>query len=118
MEYIDGELCILNEEGEVTYVFEREHLSRAAYKHMSEWVRLNFDSKLTYEENWSKADAAWEALTPEHKMLLWSMSQQESQNASDICTGLLATLESYQGLRVVKNMFKDAITSVKNVFNS
>jgi hypothetical protein len=118
LEFIDGDLCLLNEDEKITYVFERGDLSRAAYKHMTGWTQANFNENLSPEENWAKADRAWEALTPEHKMLLWSMSVQESQNSRDICSGLLATLSSYQGLTSVKNAFRDAINAVAEQFTS
>ena len=118
LEFIDGDLCLLDEDGEVTYVFERGDLSRAAYNHMTGWTQANFNENLSPEENWAKADRAWEALTSEHKMLLWSMSVQESQNSRDICHGLLATLSSYQGMSSVKNAFRDAINAVTEQFTS
>lgn len=118
LEFIDGDLCLLNEDEKITYVFERGDLSRAAYKHMTGWIQTNFNENLSPEENWAKADRAWESLTSEHKMLLWSMSVQESQNSRDICSGLLATLSSYQGMSSVKNAFRDAINAVAEQFTS
>ena len=118
MEFVDGELAIFDEDGNIIHVFERGDLSRAAYKHMTGWTQANFNENLSPEENWAKADRAWETLTPEHKMLLWSLSVQESQNSLDICSGLLATLASYQGLSSVKNAFKDAINAVTEQFTS
>jgi hypothetical protein len=117
-EEVDGELCAINENNETSYVFERENLSRVAYKHMTGWIKTNFDSKLSFGENWSKAEEAWDALTPENKMLLWSLSNQEGQCAQDICTGLLATLSEYQGLSHVKKAFNGAIKKVMDQFTS
>jgi hypothetical protein len=117
-EEVEGELCVIDENNEIIHVFERENLSRAAYKHMICWIKTNFDSKLSFGENWSKAEAAWDALTPENKMLLWSLSNQEDQCAQDICTGLLATLSEYQGLTHVKKAFNGAIKKVMDQFTS
>ena len=115
LEDIDGELCICDE-NEIVHTFERADLSRAAYKHMCGWVKKNFDPTLEPDQLWSEAESAWDALTPDQHMLLWSLSVQEQQNAQDICTGLLATLSGYQGLTVVKQAFYDAIQSVANRF--
>jgi hypothetical protein len=114
---LDGELCIVDENGNVTHVFERGDLSRAAYKHMYAWTKKNFDPKLEPRELWHKAEEAWDALTPEQQMLLWSMSVKEHQSAQDICTGLLATLSGYQGVMAVKQAFRDAIQSVVERFS-
>lgn len=116
LEFIEGELCIINDEGDCTHVFERGDLSRAAYKHMTGWIQNNFVPELTPTEMWANADASWEAMSPERKMFLWGMTNQETQNASDICTGLLANLSAYQGLTVVKKAFQDALKKVRDQF--
>lgn len=115
LEDIDGELCICDE-NEIIHTFERGEFSRAAYKHMCAWVSTNFDPKIDPDQLWLNAEAAWDALTPDQQMLLWSLSVQEHQNAQDVCTGLLATLSGYQGLSVVKKAFHDAIKAVANRF--
>jgi lysine/ornithine N-monooxygenase len=116
VEDIDGRLCVLNENDQVVYVFERGNLSRAAYKHMCGWTQKHFEPSVDFDETWKKAEAAWDALTPEQQMLLWSMSVQEHQSAQDICTGLLATLSSYQGVEKVKQAFREAIKAVSDRF--
>lgn len=117
LEDLDGELCICDE-NEIVYTFERGDLSRGAYKHMCGWVKKNFDQELEPTQLWRAAEAAWDDLTPEQQMLLWSLSVQEQQNAQDICTGLLATLYSYQGLTIVKQAFKESIEKVLEKFTS
>ena len=117
LEELDSELCILDEDDNVLHSFERGHLSRAAYKHMCAWVQDNFDPKLEPSYLWEQAEAAWDALTPEQQLLIWSLSVKEHQNAQDICTGLLATLYSYQGLKTVKDAFRDALQAVVDRFS-
>ena len=116
-DWIDAELCLVDQTtGNISHVFERGNLSRAAYKYMTHWVQTNFNSKCVPEELWERAERAWDGLSPENQMALWSLSVQEQQNAQDICTGLLATLSGYQGLTVVKQAFKEALESVANRF--
>lgn len=112
----DGELAIFDENGEFQHVFERGDLSRAAYKHMCGWIRKNLDATLDFDENWKRAEAAWDALTPEQQALLWSLSVQEHQSAQDLCTGLLATLSGYQGVAHVKEAFREAIVNALQRF--
>ncbi len=108
MEWIDGEL-ILSETG---HVFERGHLSRAAYHHMAAWIQRNFDTKLSPDENWERAEASWDDLSPETQAHLFIMSNREVQCGDDIRQGLLATLASYQGIRTIKELFESAIRCV------
>lgn len=117
-EEIDGELCIIDENDKISHVFEKGDFSRVTYRHMIGWIQANFDSKLSIEENWARAEEAWDTLTPEHQMLLWSLGNQESQCAQDICTGLLATLSEYKGLTMVKKTFHNAIKNVLEQFTS
>lgn len=107
MEWIDGEL-VMND-----HVFERGDLSRAAYKYMTQWVVDHWDESLTPDDHWIQAEAAWDALSPEIQAQLFILSNKEVQNAEDIRLGLLATLASYQGLKVIKQLFADAIKCVK-----
>ena len=122
LDEVDGELCILDENCEIIHVFERVRadgesaLSRGAYKHMCAHVRQFWDENASPVVLWSKAEGAWDALTPDQQMLVWSLSVQEERNAQDICTGLLATLMSYQGLTTVKNAFQVAIKGVMERF--
>ena len=104
----DGELCLTDPE----HTFERGNLSRAAYRHMCAWIQNNFDKKLSPCENWSMAEAAWDNLSPELQGHLHIMSRKEVQNGDDIRQGLLATLASYQGSRVIKDLFETAIRCV------
>ena len=128
LETIENELHLLCD-GEIIHVFERGTLSRAAYKHMCAWVQTNFESwvlrtqlgeapKLSADELWVQAEKAWDALSPEHQMTIWSMTIQEEQNAKDISQGLLATLNGYQCLSTVKAAFSDAIKRVREQFIS
>ena len=116
LDEVDCELCILDENYEIIHVFERGDLSRGAYKHMCACVKQSWDASVPPDVLWSKAEAAWDALTPEQQMLIWSLSVQEKRKAQDICTGLLATLLNYQGLSSVKNAFQLAIKSVIEQF--
>ena len=116
LEEIEGELHILDENCEIIHVFERGDLSRSAYKHMCACVKKIWDEKVSPDILWVKAEASWDALTPEQQMLIWSLSEQEKQNAQDICTGLLATLTNYQGLSTVKKAFQVAIRGVLEQF--
>lgn len=118
LNWIDDELVVIDSEGFISHVFERiPSFSRPAYKHMAGWMEINFDPKLDPSELWRLAGEAWEALAPEHKMVIWSMCQEETQNARDICDGLLATLGSYQGVKSVKSAFRDAILSARDQFS-
>lgn len=113
MEVVDGELHIFDHEGNVTHVFERGDLSRAAYKHMTHWILKNFKKEKSFHENWEEAEASWDALSPETQGHLFIMSQCEERCADDIRTGLLATLAEYRGMQFIKDLFADAITCVK-----
>jgi hypothetical protein len=104
----NGELCLTDPE----HTFERGNLSRAAYRHMCAWIQGNFDPKLSPEENWAMAQAAWDSLTPELQGHLHIMSSKEVQNGDDIRQGLLATLTSYQGAPFIKDLFESAIRCV------
>lgn len=122
LEEIEGALHILDENHDIVHVFERVRtdgesvLSRAAYKHMCACVKQFWDEKVSPDILWAKAEAAWDALTPEQQTLVWSLSEQEKQNAQDICTGLLATLMNYQGVSTVKKAFQVAIKGVLEQF--
>ena len=128
LNWIDDELVIIDHEGCISHVFERTpSISRPAYKHMTGWIESNFESwarkaqlgeaqQLDPSELWRQAGEVWEALIPEHKAVIWSMCQQESQNARDICEGLLATLGSYQGVKAVKGAFREALLTARDQF--
>lgn len=107
MEWIDGELTLA--EG---HVFERGHLSRAAYRFMTSWIEKNFDPELSPDENWDRAEEAWDDLSPELQAHLFILSNKEVQCGDDIRQGLLATLASYQGVRAIKELFETAIRCV------
>jgi len=132
LEEIDDLLHILDENYETIHVFERARrssensdpendqetvLSRAAYKHMCGWVKLQWKPEDDPHEIWARAEHSWDELTPEQQMYLWSLSHQEEQNAQDLCTALLAHLSEYRGLKNVKNAFKSAIQSVLEQFS-
>lgn len=112
MEFIDGELCILNDQGEIIHVFERGDLERAPYKHMTAWVLTNFDPKLDHTDLWTLAKKSWEDMSVPNRMAIWSLCNQEETNVKDIRDGLLATLASYQGIKSVKDAYKEAIKNV------
>lgn len=105
---VDGEL-VHTESG---HVFERGDFSRPAYKHMCSWIKRNFDPKLGFQENWSKAEASWDGLTHEEQMFLWSMYTQEVQQAEDTCTMLLDVLKRSRAVEYVKKLFEEAIREV------
>jgi len=118
LEIIDDELHLIQGE-DVIHVFTRgETLSRAAYKHMCGWVQTNFKTKFNGnpEELWAEAEKAWDALTPEQQMYLWSMANQESRNAQDVAEGLLACLSEYQCVSSVRTAFITAIKQVRDKF--
>jgi len=126
LEEIDGELHILDENNDIIHVFERAKssdmngevtLSRAAYKHMCGWVKTHWTPDADPDDLWVRAEHAWDALTPDQQAYLWSMSQQEEQNAQDLCTALLANLSEYRGLENVKKAFYSAIRSVLDQFS-
>lgn len=112
MEFIDGELTLYDENGHVIHIFERENLPRTAYKYMTRKIQNNFDSELTPEENWAKAEKSWTNLSPELQAQLFLLNNSEERNFKDIRQGLLATLSNYQGLSSIKKLFSDAITCV------
>ena len=117
LDEVDCELCILDENCEIIHVFERRTLSRGAYKHMCACVKEFWYENADPADVWAKAEAVWDALSPEQQTLIWSLSVQEKQNAEDICTGLLATLMNYQGVSTVKKAFQSAIKSVLEQFD-
>ena len=112
---IDGDLCFVEGE-EITHVFEKGPLSRPAYKHMCAWAITNFNPKLSVDELWVNAREAWDNLSEQNKILVWSICNQESQNAQDIRDGLLANLSDYQGLKNVKDAFSEAIRNAVENF--
>jgi hypothetical protein len=114
--FIENELCLVHGE-EIIHVFEREGLSRHAYKHMCTWTITNFNTKLSVDELWLKAREAWDSLSEQNKMCIWSICNQETQNAKDISQGLLANLSEYQGCKSVKDAYADAIKSVLSNFD-
>jgi hypothetical protein len=136
LDEIDGELHILDENHDIIHVWTRSSqnsgpgaerarssdangevtLSRAAYKHMCGWVKTHWTPDSDPDDLWVRAEQAWDALTPEAQMYLWSMSHQEEQNAQDLCTALLAHLSEYRGLENVKKAFYGAIRSVLDQF--
>ena len=101
---------------EIVHTFERGKLHRATYKHMAAWTQKNFDSEIGPQELWARAARVWEALDQQHKIIIWSLAEQEVQNARDISDGLLATLAGYHGLAAVKSAYADAIKSVRDNF--
>lgn len=109
-----------NTSGELTladgHVFERGDIPRAPYRYMTSWLKSNFNPELNPDENWSRAEKAWLALTPEFKAQLFILSHKEVQSGDDIRQGLLATLASYQGVRLIKDLFETAIKSVEYKF--
>jgi hypothetical protein len=113
--FIENELCLLDGE-EIIHVFERGTLSKASYKHMCAWTITNFRSKLNAEELWSNAKEAWDNLSEQNKVCVWSICEQETQNAKDISQGLLAKLAEYQGYKPVKDAFSEAIIKVLDMF--
>jgi hypothetical protein len=106
---LDNELVVLDEDDNVVHVFERGHLSRAAYQYMTHWVRENTMPEDDSNESWERAETAWDSLNPEFQATLVAISRQEQQQAQDIRDGLLATLHGYQGVSNVKRVFADAI---------
>jgi hypothetical protein len=108
---VDGDLCLVEGE-EITHVFEKGTLSRPSYKHMCAWAITNFDPKLSVDELWANAKEAWDSLSAQNKTCIWSICNQELQNAQDIKDGLLANLSEYQGYPVVKDAYIEAIKSV------
>jgi len=115
-EIVDGELCIMDNY-ELRWIYERENFSRACYKFMTNWVEKNTEPDLENpEENWTKAEQAWDVLSEAEKGQLFYEVLMEQQNAKDLCQGLLANLSFYQGLKHVKKAFEYAIKSVSDSF--
>jgi hypothetical protein len=112
MEFIDNELCIIGSDGDIIHVFERGDLERAPYKHMTAWVLTNFDPKLDPLTLWTLAEKSWEDMSVQNKMAVWAICNQEETNAKDIRDGLLATLAGYQGVKIVKDAYREAIKNV------
>ena len=111
---LDNELVVVNDQGNVVYVFERGDFSRAAYEYMTHWVRENTSPDDPFEESWASAESAWDSLTPEFQATLVAISRKEQQQAKDIRDGLLATLHGYQGVSNVKRVFADGIRECFN----
>jgi len=118
VEILEGELCLLNVDGEIIHVFERSGKSQVEYKFMSDWIQRNFDSKLETKVLWEGAEEAWANLGPENQAFLFSLFEQEKRNAKDICEGLLATLAEYQGLKTVKDAYRRALNNALEQFTS
>jgi len=110
----EGELAIFDEEGQVKHVFERGHLSRAAYQHMCSYIKLNFNPELTPEENWSMAEAAWDSLPFDTQMHLWNMSFQEEKEAQSICENILVLLKGAR--ENIREVFTRSIYKVMKEF--
>jgi hypothetical protein len=97
-------LCLI-EGDEVTHVFEKDTLSRAAYKHMCAWAITNFNPKLSVDELWVNAKEAWENLSDQNKMAIWSICNIEAQNARDIQMVSLQILSSIEERKLLKMRF-------------
>jgi len=106
---IDGELAILDNVGEVEYVFERDSLGRAAYNYMINWVQRKKSPGDDPGMAWLEAEKAWGSLEPNVKGTLLVIAHKETQQACDIRDGLLATLHEYQGLKIIKDSYADCI---------
>ena len=104
----DGELVLVRGEN-IVHVFERDTFSRAAYDYMIDWVQRNTSPTDDPGTTWTRAEAAWDALSPEFQATLIQIANREKQNAQDIRDGLLATLHGYQGFSRVKDSFAHAI---------
>ena len=85
LDEIDGELHILDENLNIIHVFERARssdangevtLSRAAYKHMCDWVKTHWKAGDDPDDTWVKAEQAWDSLTPEQQAYIWTASCQ------------------------------------------
>ena len=111
---IDGVLYLIRD-GDIVHEFEKGKLTTGAYKHMTSWAIQNYTDQPP-EELWRQAENAWESLSLQNKTAIWSIVIAESQNSKDICDGLLATLNGYQGFSNVKQAFSQAIKDVRDIF--
>jgi hypothetical protein len=107
---IDGELAV-SRDGSVYHIFERENYSRATYNYMINWIQKNKNPGDDVDAMWKEAEEAWDSLRPETQGLLITIAEKERQQNKDIHDGLLATLNSYQGVKNVKDSFVTAIRS-------
>ena len=78
---LDNELVVLDEDDNVVHVFERGHLSRAAYQYMTHWVRENTMPEDDSNESWERAETSWDSLNPEFQATLVAISRKEQQQA-------------------------------------
>jgi hypothetical protein len=116
-ETIDGELCIMDDQDQLLWTFERGNFSRAFYKFATHWVLENTCAiSDNPSDSWAKAEYAWSLLSPEEQQLYVSEVLLEQQSAKDLCHGLLANLNFYQGVKHVKKAFETAIKSVRRTF--
>lgn len=98
-------------DGTVCHVFERGDEGRAVYNYMTRWIEKNWSGD--FSGMWERAKEAWDQVSTENKMYLWSIETKNEQNFKDIKEGLLATLHGYQGGAEVKNMFEEALKDLE-----
>lgn len=70
-------------------------------------------TKLAEGISQEQAEAQWEKLDIILKATLINIQHQEEQNTEDLRLGLLATLSEYRGYPHIKQLFEEAIRSVR-----
>lgn len=113
MEFVDGELTMFDRDGEITHVFERGTLPKTFYNFVSKKVFEKYFFEISPTENWERGVEAWNDLTPEVQAHLMILTQKEDECLEDLRTGLLTTLDGYQGMKHIKEIFAEAIRRVQ-----
>lgn len=54
-------------------------MDQAAAFHMASWLKENYDTEKTRDENWQRAKESWDSLTFQSKLFIWNISKQTSQ---------------------------------------
>lgn len=88
-------------------------MERAANKWIENWISTNSREDMEPSLIVSLAREAWEALSPEIKATLMTLSEAEIRTNADILAKLLVTLDSFPAPDYAKEPFRKAIINVK-----
>jgi hypothetical protein len=114
VDIINGELALLDYDGEIEYVWERNTMSRSQYTYMSKYIIKNWHDGWENDKIWTSALNKWDSLSPEVKGFLTNLSDDEEKAAHRIYIELRRFLEKLPCLENIKKKYDDAIIDTLN----